>query len=178
MEDWIVYFLTQTSFILLFHYSTGLCLLVDTCTVPIVVRRVPAKKMDCPKVQLGSAIVTFFVADTPLLVATTILAINFSNLSSKTKQMGKNPWTIGRSIHFYNSSWIFNICSKNLSSYFQAISFEERSPSVHHKWIIYVLKGFQPKNGWKYNKYRRIEGSPRCEMVDLDAFYKPQTCKH
>lgn len=32
MEDWIVYFLTQTSFILLFHYLTGLCLLVDTCT--------------------------------------------------------------------------------------------------------------------------------------------------
>lgn len=84
--------------------------------IPIVVKRVPAKKMDCPKVQLGSAIVTFFVADTPLLVATTILAMNFSNLSSITKQMEKT-WSIGRSIHFYNSSWIFNICSKNSSPY-------------------------------------------------------------
>jgi hypothetical protein len=54
--------------------------------VPIVVRRVPAKKIDWPNVQLGSDMVTFLVADTPLLVAETMLAMNFSNLSSTKKK--------------------------------------------------------------------------------------------
>ena len=51
--------------------------------LPIVVRRVPAKKMDWPNVQLGSDMVTFLVADTPLLVAMTMLAMNFSNSTSE-----------------------------------------------------------------------------------------------
>lgn len=116
------------------------------CQIPIVVRRVPAKKMDCPKVQLGSAIVTFFVADTPLLVATTILAMNFSNLSSITKQMEKT-WSIGRSIHFYNSSWIFNICSKNLSPYSKQSVLRKEVPWCIINELFMCWKAFNLRMG-------------------------------
>ncbi len=48
---------------------------------PIVVRMVPAKKMDWPKLQLGS-LDTLPTADTPRLFASTISLMNFSRSSS------------------------------------------------------------------------------------------------
>lgn len=51
--------------------------------LPMVVMTVPAKNNDCPKLQLGSDIVTFRVADTPRFVAITTAAINFSKAPSK-----------------------------------------------------------------------------------------------
>ncbi len=50
--------------------------------LPIVVRIVPAKNMDCPKLQLGS-LVTFLAADTPRLFAFTTSTINASNSASE-----------------------------------------------------------------------------------------------
>ena len=48
----------------------------------MVVRMVNAKKMACPKLQLGSDIVTLRLADTPLLAAITTSFMNRSNSSS------------------------------------------------------------------------------------------------
>ena len=48
----------------------------------MVVRIVPAKNIDCPKLQLGS-LVTLPIAETPLLFALIISTIKSSNSSSE-----------------------------------------------------------------------------------------------
>ena len=54
----------------------------------MVVRIVPAKNMDCPKLQLGS-LVTLPIADTPRLFASIISIIKSSNSSSGKKKKKK-----------------------------------------------------------------------------------------
>ena len=49
----------------------------------MVVMTVPAKNTDCPKLQLGLDLVTFFTADIPLFVACTIFTIKSSNSASE-----------------------------------------------------------------------------------------------
>ena len=55
------------------------------CFLPIVLRIVAAKKMDCPKLQLGS-LVTLPIAETPRLFALIISTMNVSNSSSVNKK--------------------------------------------------------------------------------------------
>jgi hypothetical protein len=66
--------------------------------LPIVVRTVTEKKIDCPKLQFGSDIVTFPVDKTPLWAALLISIKNFSRASSKRS---KDKFSIYNSLYIY-----------------------------------------------------------------------------
>lgn len=82
---------------------------------PIVVRMVPAKKMDCPKLQLGS-LDTLPTADTPRLFASMISTMNASSSPSAKNKTKSLQLTIFRG-HFtknnrWRSAWIYLLQTK------------------------------------------------------------------
>jgi hypothetical protein len=75
--------MTDKNYCLIQKAIITFCLDEDLFFLPMVVMTVPAKNIDCPKLQFGFELVTFLTADIPLFVARTIFTINSSSSASE-----------------------------------------------------------------------------------------------